>query len=139
MSEVAAGLGALGFWLFIAAVVVGGMWYAIREKDAQHETLRRMVESGQPVDKALMDRVLGSEKDLSLELKTGGLIVVFTAPGLAFLGWLISLLAEAWLFPMLGVAVLVLFVGIGLLVAAKLVERSYQEESGAGLNTTATH
>ena len=30
-----AGLAALGFWLFIASVVVGGMWYDIRKKEMQ--------------------------------------------------------------------------------------------------------
>ena len=28
--EAAAGLGALGFWLFIAAIVVAGIWFDVR-------------------------------------------------------------------------------------------------------------
>jgi uncharacterized protein YneF (UPF0154 family) len=124
---IGAGLGALGFWLFIALIVIGGMWYSIREKDAQQETMRRIIESGQPVDQALIDRIFGSKR-LDRDLKIAGLITIFTAPGLAVLGWFISLLSEPWLLPMLGVAVLVAFVGGGLLVAAKFAERSLNDD-----------
>lgn len=119
-----AGLAAIGFWGFIAVVVVAGIWYGIREREAQHETLRRMLDSGKPVDQALMDRLLGGSKHLGRDLKTAGVIVLFAAPGLAVLGWFISWLSADWLFPMIGVAALAAFVGIGLLVAAKIVERS---------------
>ena len=129
MEGAAGGLGALGFWLFIAAVVIGGMWYSIRERDAQHETVRRIIESGQPVDDALINRVLGGERHVDRDLRMAGLIVIFTAPGLALLGWFVSMLSPPWLLPMLGVAGLVLFVGIGLIVAAKMVERSKLESA----------
>jgi hypothetical protein len=121
------GLGTLGFWIFITAVVVvpivTGIWYSIRMREAQHETLRRMAESGQPLDQALMDQLLGVNKHLDRDLKVAGLIVLFIAPGLALLGWLVSLLSPPWLFPTLGAAALVACVGIGLLVASKFVER----------------
>ena len=46
-----AGLGAIGFWLFIAAVVVAGIWFYVRKREAEHETLRRMIdESGRNID-----------------------------------------------------------------------------------------
>lgn len=128
--NMAAGLGALGFWLFIALIVIGGMWYSIREKEAQQETMRRIIESGKPVDQALIDRVFGSKR-LDRDLKIAGLITIFTAPGLAVMGWFISLLSEPWLLPMLGVAVLVAFVGGGLLVAARFVERSMTDDDTA--------
>ncbi len=124
---IGAGLGVLGFWAFIAAIVIGGMWYSIREKESQQETLRRIIESGQPVDQALIDRIFGSKR-LDRDLKIAGLITLFTAPGLAVLGWFISLLSEPWLLPMLGVSVLVAFVGAGLLAAARFAERSYRDD-----------
>ena len=46
--SVSEGLAALGFWTFIAAIIVAGIWDGIRKREAQHETLRRMIESGQP-------------------------------------------------------------------------------------------
>ena len=124
MEGLGAGLGQLAFWGFIAAVVVGGMWYSIREKEAQHETLRRMVESGKPLDDALMEKVLGGSKDTARDLRVGGTITLAVAPGLALMGWLISLTEEKALYPLLGVALLVACVGIGLLIAAKSTERS---------------
>jgi hypothetical protein len=53
-----AGLAALAFWGFIAEVVVAGIWYDIRKRDAAHETIRRLVESGQLLDDRVLDRLL---------------------------------------------------------------------------------
>ena len=39
--SVSEGLAALGFWTFIAAIIVAGIWDGIRKREAQHETLRR--------------------------------------------------------------------------------------------------
>ena len=50
MEGLGAGLASLAFWGFIAAVVVGGMWYALRERQAQYETIRSLIESGQTID-----------------------------------------------------------------------------------------
>lgn len=124
MDGLGAGLGQLAFWGFIASVVVGGIWYSAREKEAQHETLRRMIESGKPIDQELMDKVLGGTKDTARDLRIGGMITLAVAPGLAVMGWFISMIEETALYPLLGIAILVGFVGIGLLVAAKSTERS---------------
>lgn len=119
-----AGLAALAFWGFLAVIVVAGIWYAMRERELQHETLRRMIESGQPVDQSLMDELLGgSKRSLGRDLRLSGIIVLFVAPGVALAGWLISLEADEWLFPMLGAAALVGCVGVGLLVASRFAER----------------
>lgn len=127
-----AGLGALGFWSFIAAVVVAGIWYGIRQRQAEHETLRRMMESGQPIDQALMDRILslsgGGRDRLDRDLQVAGLIVLSVAPGLALMGWVLGMQSEKALLPLLGAAALVGCVGIGLLVASRVVGRSRREE-----------
>lgn len=134
MEGLGAGLTALAFWGFIAAVVVAGIWYGIRERQAQYETLRRMIDSGQPVDGALVDKILGGDRRTDRGLKIAGLIVIFVAPGLAVLGWFVGQLSEPWLMPMYGAAALVGFVGIGLLVAAKFAERSYRDEEVSTLH-----
>lgn len=123
MDGLGAGIAALAFWGFIAAVSVGGIWYGLRERQAQFDTLARMIESGQVVDEALVDRVLGSDKQLDRNLKVGGLIVLFAAPGLAVLGWFVSQIAEQAFYPLMGVAGLAACVGVGLLVASKVAER----------------
>ena len=138
MDGLGAGLAALAFWGFLAAVVVGGIWYGLRERQAQFDTLARMIESGQTIDEALVDRVLGSDKQFDRNLKVGGLIVLFAAPGLAILGWFISKIAEEALFPLLGVSALAVFVGAGLLVASKVAERrSRTDDASAPYQTTA--
>lgn len=117
--------------MFLAAVVVAGIWESSRKREVQHETLRRMIESGQAIDPALMDKLLGGSRRLDRDLKAAGLIVLFVAPGLALLGWFVSLQAAKWLLPMLGVAALVACISIGLLVAAKFLGRSYREDNGS--------
>ena len=114
------GLASLGFWLFIGACVLGGIWDDVRKREAQHETLRRIVESGKPIDEKLMNLVLGSTKNdrPDRDLKVAGLIVTAVAPGLLALGYFVDAFPE-----LIGVAALVGFVGLGLLVAAKVTER----------------
>jgi hypothetical protein len=123
------GLAALGFWLFVAAAAVGGIWDGVRKRDAEHETLRRLIESGREPDQELVDKLLGSRKQPARDLKVAGLIVIFVAPGLAVMGWVMSLGEKDVLMPLLGVAGLVAFVGIGLLTAARFLKRTAQQDS----------
>ena len=128
-----AGVAALGFWLFIAIIVAVGVWDKIRKRDAEHETLRRIVESGQPIDAELTDKLLAltsGSRDLDRDLKTSGLIILFLAPGLAAMGWIMSItLAEEVLGPLLGVSALLLFLSVGFLGASYVVKRWYSEEA----------
>ncbi len=120
------GLAAFGFWLFIGAATVAGIWDGIRKREAQHETLRRMIEAGKPPDQALTNKLLGTSKDMSRDLTVGGLITLSVAPGLALMGYLID---EGAFMPLLGVGALVACIGIGLLVAAKFAQRSAPKDS----------
>ena len=123
---IGAGLGAIGFWGFIAAVVVAGIWYDLRKKEARHETVRRLIESGQKFDDGTLDKLLsasgGEGENLARDLKVSGLIVIFISPGLAVMAWFLGQLNENAFLPVLGAAALVGFAGIGLLVAAKAAE-----------------
>lgn len=123
------GLAALGFWMFIAAVSVGGIWDGVRKREAEHETLRRMIESGKTPDQDLVDKLLGHKKDPARDLKVAGLIVIFVAPGLALMGWVIGLAEPDAFMPLLGVSGLVAFVGIGLLTAARFLKRETDSDS----------
>ena len=122
---VVTGLGAFGFWLFVAVIVVAGIWNQVRKREVEHETLRRMIEGGQPLDQRLTDRLLplngNSSEQLDVHLKTGGIIALFLAPGLALLGWFLGQQSERALLPLLGVAALVACIGLGLMVASAVV------------------
>jgi hypothetical protein len=124
MDSTTAGLGALGFWIFIAAVVVGGIWSDIRRRESQQETLRRMIESGQHLDPAVIDQLLekGDKETQGRDLRVAGLITAAAAPGLAILGLFLGQLNEKVIPALLGVSVLVVFVSVGLFLAARLVE-----------------
>ncbi len=131
--EVLHSLGALGFWIFIAAIVVAGIWFDARKREIQQETLRRIVESGKEIDAAMLDKLIAAGKGDSRpdqDLKTSGVIMISIAPGLAIMGWFMSALAEPLLKILLGVAFLVAFIGIGMMVAGKVTERGYRENKG---------
>ncbi len=125
---IGAGLGAIAFWGFLAAVVGIGVWHDIRKREARHETLRRLVESGRPVDHLLTGGLLDGGRRLDRNLKAAGLILLFAAPGLALLGWFLARLAAWALPPLLGAAALAACIGVGCLVAAAAVARSDRED-----------
>jgi len=133
-----AGLAALGFWLFVAAMIAVGVWSSIRKRESQHETLRRIVESGQPIDEELTDKLLSltggaPSKHVDRDLNTSGLIVLSLAPGLFILGWFMSRgVAAEMLYIMSGVSALMVLLGVGFLVAAYVVRRYYSDEDDNG-------
>ncbi len=126
MSE-AAGMGALGFWLFLAAIVVAGIWYDARRKESQQETLRRIVESGKDIDPEVIDRVIGKSetKNTERDLRVSAYITLSVAPGLLLLGLFLGMINDEARFALMGVAMLVACVGGGMFMAAEFVRRRY--------------
>jgi len=92
----------------------------------EHETLRRIIESGKQPDQQVMDKLLGYNKAPERDLKVAGLITMSVAPGLVVLGWLVG---EGALMPLVGVAGLVAFIATGLLVAANFMKKSRESDS----------
>ncbi|MCH8142731.1 MAG: hypothetical protein IH908_14165 [Proteobacteria bacterium] len=134
-----AGLGALGFWLFIATVIAVGVWSSIRKRESQHETIRRAIESGQDIDPELADKLLTltrtESKELDRDLKVSGWIVLFLAPGMVLLGYGLSMVEEG-IFPiLLGVSGLMVFLSIGMFVAAYVVKRWYSSDVDSAGNS----
>ena len=134
-----AGLGALGFWLFIASIIAVGVWSSIRKRESQHETIRRAIESGQDIDPELADKLLtltrSESKELDRDLKVSGWIVLFLAPGMVLLGYGLSMVEEG-IFPIfLGVSGLMIFLSIGMFVAAYVVKRWYSSDVDSAGNS----
>lgn len=129
-----AGLAALAFWGFLASIIVAGIWYDIRKRDAQQETIRRLLESGQPIDDSLMDKLFslggGKRERLDRDFKLVGLILLPTSVGLALLGLVLGLQDLGAKLPLLGVAALVACIGLGFLGASRLAARWYIEDAG---------
>ena len=129
--DAAAGLAALGFWLFLAAAVVANVLAVSRKRESQQETLRRVVESGQKLDVAVIDRMLGASggnERPDRDLKVAGIIVMFVAPGLSVLGWFLGRFNDKIFELMIGVSLLVLIVGIGLYVAGMMSKRWQRQD-----------
>ena len=125
------GLASFAFWAFVASCVVGGIWYSIREKEAQHETLRRIIESGKDVNVEVIDRIMSDGGKSETDFRIGAYITMSAAPGLALLGYGLEVATgnDQIFTIMLAVSGLVFFVSIGLLVAAKVQERSKTSSS----------
>ena len=133
-----AGLASLAFWGFIAAVVVAGIWFDIRKREAQHETVRRIVESGKAIDEELMDKLLslgsGNSERLDRGFKITGLIMLPTAVGLAVFGLIMGTQYPQTQLPLLGAAALVGCIGLGFLVTANIARRWYVQDQESSSN-----
>ena len=133
-----AGLAALAFWGFIASVVVAGIWFDIRKREAQHETVRRIVESGKPIDEELMDKLLslgsGKSNRLDRNFKIAGLIMLPTAVGLAIFGLIMGTQFPQTELPLLGAAALVGCIGLGFLLTANIAKRWYTADQESSSN-----
>ncbi len=130
-----AGLAALAFWGFIASVVVAGIWYDIRKRESQQETVRRIVESGQPIDPKVMDSLLSAGKSggerLDRAFALTAMILLGAAVGLALLGLVLGIGYPEAKLPLLGVAALVVCVGVGFFGAARFARRWYVTDNAS--------
>lgn len=133
-----AGLAAMAFWGFVAAVVVAGIWNEIRKREVQHETIRRLIEGGQSIDKELLDKILmlsdneGKRHDLDFKLTALWLLPI--AVGMSILALFLGYQDPATLMPLLGVSALLAVLGIGCLVSSKIAARWYPVDSDSKPN-----
>ena len=130
MEGIGAGIAALAFWGFVAAVAIAGILDNAKKRQSQHETLRRLIESGKAVDQDLVDRLLADDqgKRPYKGLRIAGIIVLSLAPGLAILGALLGQIDRRAELPLMGSAALMACLGVGLLVAAALDRRDQLNE-----------
>jgi len=130
-----AGLASLAFWGFLSVAVIAGIWESIRKRDAQHETVRRMIESGQPLNQELLDKLVivssGDRKRLDRDFKIAALYVLPTAVGMAAFGLVMGVQYPKIVGPLLGVAALLGCLGTGFWMASKLVARWYVDDESS--------
>ena len=127
---IGAGIAALAFWTFVATVVVAGIWDGIRKREAQHETVRRMVESGQTIDQDVIDKLLllseGGSKRPDLDFKITALWILPVAAGMAAFALILGYQYYEALYPLLGVSAMLACLGIGFWIASKIAGRWHQ-------------
>lgn len=129
---IGAGMAALAFWGFISVAVVAGIWDGIRKREARHETLRRLVESGQPIDKAMMDKLLmlnqGGSSHRDKDFFVTAMWILPVAVGLVALAEVLGYQVPQARLPILGAAALLGCLGLGFLAASRIVARMYKAD-----------
>ena len=117
---------AIAIFVFITVSAVAGIVADYKKRRLAVEALRAAIERGQPLDTALVERLIAPEerkKALNpLWLKIGGIVTIAASVGVAVFAVVLALTAPQALYPLLGIGGAALCVGIGLLVAAGVVQ-----------------
>lgn len=125
-----------GFWLFIGAIVVAGIWSDARKKSDEHETLRRIVEKTGTIDEANLKRLFSQDGYLAEPgqayrgLRICGTIVMFLGAGIATFALVLMLLGKLFGvavllgsmhkgLPVIAVAAAVAVLGLGLFLSSR--------------------
>jgi len=113
----------VAFWIFVASVVVAGIWYSYARKRETQKTIRLAIEKGVQLDAALVDKLFTRESGNPEDYYIGGLICLACGIGLPVLGYFIGQIEPAAFFPIAGAGVLVGLIGISLIICGKLIDR----------------
>ena len=137
MEMIGAGIASLAFWAFMAAAVIAGVWDGAKKRDAQHETLRRMIEGGKPVDEGLMKKLMvGEPKRPDRDLAISAIVLFSISIGMAVLALVLRDAYENVLTPLMGAAGLVACVAAGLWAASAFVKRARAEDAARASQRT---
>lgn len=121
--------------MFVSCAVLGGVWDSIRKRESQHETVRRIIESGQQIDQQTIDKLLsisdGSRTRLDMGFRVAALWILPVSFGMAAFAFFIGLAKADAFMPLLGVAALLFCLGVGFLIAARVAGRWYPNEDSA--------
>jgi hypothetical protein len=120
----------VAFWAMVAIVVVAGVIGDYMKRRIELEPVRAAIERGQPLDPALVERLMRRPDHHSpdaginpLHLRLGGIIVICVGIGVAAVALCLRPLAPVAFLPILGGAALLVCVGIGLLLGARVAEQ----------------
>jgi len=119
----------IGMFVFLAVATVAGVVSEYKKRKMELEPLRAAIERGQQLDPAIIERLMAREpaqqQEINpLHLRIGGIISIAAGIGLALLSPTLQVALPKWVLPLLGIGALAACVGIGLLISARVVERS---------------
>jgi len=120
------GISGAAFWIFLAIVVVAGIWYAYARNKETQKTIRLAIEKGMQLDEAIIGKLDIRESGSPEGYYIGGIICLACALGLPILGFFVGKIAPEAFFPILGAAILVGLIGIGLILCGLLISRRGQ-------------
>jgi hypothetical protein len=122
---------AIAFWIFVTVCAVAGIVADYKKRRVAFEPLRAAIERGQPLDPALVERLMAPERDTGinpLHLQVGGIITLSVGVGIALLAFFLNPVAPISFYPVLGGGTVVVCVGVGLIAAARAVARQRASE-----------
>jgi hypothetical protein len=127
----------IALFAFLAIAAVAGIVADYKKRQIVLEPLRAAIERGQPLDPAVVERLMAPEpreEDTlnALHLKVGGIITIAAGVGVAILSYFLGLVAASALYPVLGVGLVAVCVGVGLMIAAGVVERHAHSSNKSG-------
>ncbi len=122
--------GAVGFWIFVSALVVGGMWKEARQQAEKHETLRRLVEKTGTIDEARLKELFSPPPGEETKpgsgyraLRITGTIIMFVAAGLAIVFATLGIVFEdRQAFAALAIAAAIALAGLGVFFSSRFAE-----------------
>jgi hypothetical protein len=148
MEEGQMGLGAAAFWLFVGAAVVAVIWRKKQSEAMRHETVRLLIAKEQKLDDAQIAKLLNPEmsRDWMMwkqswrlppgsgyrTLRICGIIVIFTALGLAIAGlWrgMVLGLQEESVVGLATAVPIVTGIGIGLFFASRFAPKPPKDDN----------
>ena len=114
---------AIAFWVCVGVCAVAGIVADYKKRQYALEPIRTAVERGQPIDPAVVERLMAPEMREPLNpllLKIGGIITCATGVGVVLLAFFIAQLAPVAFYPVVGGGVVALCIGAGLLLAGRV-------------------
>jgi len=123
--------GNFGFWIFVAALIVGGMWKEQRDKAEKHETLRRIMEKTGTLDEAklkeLFDEATSDDRKpgyVYRNLRIWGTVVMFIGAAMALFFLIPTLIGHPieWWYGGVSIASGVALVGFGIFFSSRFAE-----------------
>ena len=132
--------GALGFWIFLAAIIVAGVWEKSRREAEKHETLRRIVEKTGEIDEAKLKELFNPAEDPKSNAGEGyraarvvGTIIMFIGAGIATFFWIVAGFGKVlghtrmfddgtWLIVAFAVPAAIAMLGLGIFFSSRFCE-----------------
>jgi hypothetical protein len=126
----------IAMFAFLGVAAVAGIIADYKKRQVALEPLRAAIERGQPLDPALIERLMAPERGEDalnpLHLKVGGVITISAGAGVAVLSFFLAQVAPSSFYPVLGGGIVAIFVGAGLVIAAGMVERHGRSDGKNG-------
>lgn len=113
----------VAFWVFVAIVVLAGIWLAYARNRETQKTIRLAIEKGMLLDAALIDTLVARKPGKPEDYWVGGAVCIAVGIGLPILGYFVGRIEPIAFFPIVGAGILVGLIGISLVVCGMMVGR----------------